>query len=169
MAHIFNIDGVTINPATEEKQDDIISALGGGDAVELATEDKQDDQITLQTSALAALDDLAGTNVIYTTTAIAVIADQTNAMIGPAAPAAGSGLAVHSIYIRSGALGTFMLHDDADVAWTGTMPMGTNDLFFIPFNKQAHFTTSDEQRLQIDNLEAGVTANGFVITSEVVL
>jgi hypothetical protein len=53
MAHIFNIDGQTINPATEEKQDDIISALGGGDAVELATEDKQDDIIDKMITAPA--------------------------------------------------------------------------------------------------------------------
>jgi len=107
---------------------------------------------------------LAGTGKTYTRVAIDEAADQTAGSI-IATPGAGHHLEIHEVYLRCGLAGTVLLHDEDNTAITGTMPVGTNDLIFRPFNVVPCYVLAANKAFELTNVNAPL--DGWIIYVDV--
>ena len=105
-----------------------------------------------------------GAGKTYTRVAIDEAADQTAGSI-IATPGAGHHLEIHEVYLRCGLAGTVLLHDEDDTAITGTMPVGTNDLIFRPFNVVPCYVLAANKAFELTNVNAPL--DGWIIYVDV--
>lgn len=200
MAQIFDIDGNTINPATEEGQAAILAALSDSDlnfetmedhlaAIKIATEliehqtasnagnvDANTQRVAIATDDInlaaikiateatkAAVEALADTGLTFETDPIDVTAAVPVQLI--AAPGAGKHLEIYEIYLRSGISGTVLFQDDGGTNFTGVMPVGTNDLVFMPWRDKPRYICGTNKKFEADIVDA--TLKGHIIYVDV--
>jgi len=135
--------------------------------INLNTDNIESDLILLEalsTTANTALNIIAGVGTTFVTTAINLAAAVTNTDL-VATPGVSNHLEIYEVYLRSGGSGTVTLQDESSDL-TGIMPVGTNDLIFLPKGILPRFVLPTNEAFQVDST-ADAALDGYIISATV--